>query len=153
MQIPGRRPASPHPMPELQSRGYNDLSILTLNFCFSPYFLSICLISGKENRWKRHKPPCISVSRIKPVEGLSLRRNWVTHPLPRTGVCFPPWIQRGREQHTPFRVRGWGHPIPTTGQKAWHSVYSVSVINPFFVSRSVTFIKGVLLSNKSVRRC
>ncbi len=45
-------------------------------------------------------------------------------PLSRKQVC-PPLGTKGREDNTRLRVRGWGEPIWTTGEKAWHSVYSV----------------------------
>ncbi len=44
-----------------------------------------------------------------------------THPLPPKRVRLPPWTQRG--SNTPLRVRGYGDPIRTTGQKAWHFVW------------------------------
>ncbi len=54
----------------------------------------------------------------------SPRPNWV-HPasLLQASVYRPPGT-KGSE-HTRLRVRGWAHPIRTTGEKAWHSVYFV----------------------------
>jgi hypothetical protein len=45
--------------------------------------------------------------------------------LPQASVSPPLWNQRG-EYNTRWRVRERGEPIQTTGEKAWHSVYSVS---------------------------
>ncbi len=41
----------------------------------------------------------VTIVYISVPECLSLRRNWVLHPLPRKLVCLPPWTQRG-EQHS-----------------------------------------------------
>ncbi len=67
-------------------------------------------------------------------EYLSLRRNWVP-TLPPKLVCLPPWTQRGGVT----LICGWGgvggtnqFGRRTTGQKAWHSVYSVG--SPHFTS-------------------
>jgi hypothetical protein len=42
-------------------------------------------------------------------------------PLSRKRMCPPPWNQRGR-----IHSLG-GEPIRTTGEKTWHSVYSVPI--------------------------
>jgi hypothetical protein len=49
------------------------------------------------------------------------------HPPPPRKRVYPPWTQRERGTNTGLRVRGCGEPIRTTGQKVWHSVYSVLV--------------------------
>jgi hypothetical protein len=48
--------------------------------------------------------------------------NWDPHPLTRR-LVYPPLLFLGGG-HTRLQVRGWGEPIWTTGEKAWHSVYS-----------------------------
>ncbi len=48
------------------------------------------------------------------------------HSFPPQRVCLPPWIQRGREQHS-LAGEGVGGPIRTTGQKARHSVYAAII--------------------------
>jgi hypothetical protein len=45
-------------------------------------------------------------------------------PLPSECASPPTWVLRG--SLTCLRGKGWGRLIRTTGQKAWHSVYSVS---------------------------
>ncbi len=61
-------------------------------------------------------------------------------PSPRKRVCLPSWTHRGEDQHS-FVGEGVGNPIPTTGKKARHSVYSVgrlqhrgrnNVLNKYF---------------------
>ncbi len=44
------------------------------------------------------------------------------HSHPRKRVYLPSWTQRGTTLACGW---GWGDPIRTTGQKAWHSVYCV----------------------------
>ncbi len=54
--------------------------------------------------------------------------NGSSQPLVRKQVYLPrPWTQR-EGNNTRLRVRGWGDPILTTGQKVWHSVYSLVYI-------------------------
>jgi hypothetical protein len=53
-------------------------------------------------------------------ECLSLRPNWL--PLSRKGVCPP--LEPNVGGTTRLRVSGRWEPIRTTGEKAWHSVYS-----------------------------
>ncbi len=60
-------------------------------------------------------------------ECLSLRRNWIPPPPPLQVSVSPPLDPNGGS-NPHFRVRGWGDPIRTTGQKAWHSVYFVPCI-------------------------
>jgi hypothetical protein len=56
-------------------------------------------------------------------ECLSLRQNWLPlPPLPQASVS--PLDPKGGG-NTRLRVRWWGKPIRTTGEKAWHSVYSM----------------------------
>jgi hypothetical protein len=45
------------------------------------------------------------------------------HPLPQASVS-PPLDPKG-VSNTRLRVREWGDPVKTTGQKAWHWVFSV----------------------------
>jgi hypothetical protein len=63
----------------------------------------------------------IEYQSVRPFVGIGS-----SHPLPRkrVRVCLSPG-PKGGEQHT-LAGEGWGDPIRTTGQKAWHSVYSVS---------------------------
>jgi hypothetical protein len=63
-------------------------------------------------------------------ECLSCRRNWVPPPSPACECAFP-LRPKGGKSNTLLRVRGWGDPFRTTGQKAWHSVYSV--VEPFYI--------------------
>ncbi len=52
-----------------------------------------------------------------------LVRNGSTHPLSRKRMCPPPEPKGGG--NTRLRLRRLADPIRTTGEKAWHSVYSV----------------------------
>ncbi len=45
-------------------------------------------------------------------------------PSPLSECYSPTWKQRG-EGNTRLRVRGWGEPIRTTGEKDYNSVYSL----------------------------
>ncbi len=56
---------------------------------------------------------------------MSPRGNWDSPNPSLASDCTPPTRTGGG--HTRLRVRGWGspNPIPTTGEKAKHSVYSV----------------------------
>ncbi len=58
-------------------------------------------------------------------------------PLSRKRVCPPPPETKGRK-NTRWRVRGLGEQIRTTGEKAWHTVYSVVK----GMERSRTFVWG-----------
>ncbi len=51
-------------------------------------------------------------------------------PFPAS-ECVSPLGPKGVRHNTPLRVRGWG-PNQTTGQKAWHSVYSVQYCEQYF---------------------
>jgi hypothetical protein len=44
-------------------------------------------------------------------------------PCDASEFVHPPRNQRGG--NTRLRVRGWADPIRTTGEKAWHCIYSV----------------------------
>ncbi len=57
-------------------------------------------------------------------ECLSLRRNWAPPPPPSQASVSPPLNPKRGEQHS-LECEVVGEPIPTKGQKAWHSVYSV----------------------------
>jgi hypothetical protein len=64
---------------------------------------------------------------------MSPRRNWgLSHPLSRQRVCPPPPNQRGEGTLACGRGVG-GVPIPTTGEKAEHSAYSVIFIYSFYL--------------------
>jgi hypothetical protein len=45
--------------------------------------------------------------------------------LSPANVPLPPEPKGGHTGHTRLRVRGWGVPIPTTGEKAQHSAYTL----------------------------
>jgi hypothetical protein len=51
-------------------------------------------------------------------------------PLPQASESAPPppWNQRGGGQHS-LAGEGRGEPIRTTGEKAWHSIYSMVIHN------------------------
>ncbi len=53
---------------------------------------------------------------------MSPRRNWDPPP---PSECAPTSGSKGGGGHIRLRVRWWGLPIPTIGEKAQHSVYSV----------------------------
>jgi hypothetical protein len=55
------------------------------------------------------------------------RRNRFLRPSPPVSVS-PLGPKRGEQHSLAGEGVGWGDPIPTTRQKAWHSVYSVSQI-------------------------
>ncbi len=46
-------------------------------------------------------------------------------PLSRKRVCLPPPLGTKREQHSFAGEGAEGEPIWTTGEKAWHSVYTL----------------------------
>ncbi len=83
----------------------------------------------------------------KPVKGLnntcrvagclSLRQNWDPPAPSRKRVCRPPW----GGGNTRLRVRRREEPIRTTGETAWHSVYSVPnpLCNTWFQHIMVVF--------------
>ncbi len=50
--------------------------------------------------------------------------RWVPPPPPPLARSESPSLDQ-RGGNTRFRVRGVGDPFRTTGQKAWHPVYSV----------------------------
>ncbi len=54
----------------------------------------------------------------------------------------PPLNPKG-ESNTRLRVRGWGYPVRTTGQKAWHSVYSVVLMFGLARQRRLSLQEGV----------
>ncbi len=55
---------------------------------------------------------------------MSPRRNWDSPTPSLASDCAPSPGTKGGG-HTRLQVRGWGVPIPTTGEKAQHSAYSV----------------------------
>ncbi len=59
--------------------------------------------------------------------------------------CVPPLNQRGG--NTRLQVRGRGEPILTTGEKAWHSVYSVVVPRRLFFTALQWILHLVYISN------
>ncbi len=56
-------------------------------------------------------------------EGLYCSTHRVPECLSRKRECLPLGPRGGG--NTSLRMRVWGEPILTTGQKAWHSVYFV----------------------------
>jgi hypothetical protein len=62
---------------------------------------------------------------IRVPECLSLRRNWVPHPLTPSERVSPLEPKGGGVTHS-LAGDGVGGPVRTIGQKAWHSVYSVA---------------------------
>ncbi len=49
---------------------------------------------------------------------MSPRRNWDSPTPSLASECAPPRNLKGGGVHTHLRVRGWGVPIPKTGEKA-----------------------------------
>jgi hypothetical protein len=68
----------------------------------------------------------ILYARPRVPECLSHRQNWVPPPSNPLASVSPPSNPKG-EINTLLRVRGWGDPTRTTGEKAWHSAYSVGM--------------------------
>ncbi len=64
-----------------------------------------------------------------------LVRTGIPHPLFPQRVC-PPWNQGGK--HSPAGEGVGEVPIRTTGEKAWHSVYSVPIVKKVEMGGGVT---------------
>jgi hypothetical protein len=54
---------------------------------------------------------------------LPLRPNWV-RPPPLSQASGSPPREPKEGGNTRLRVRGWGIPVQTTGEKAWHFIFS-----------------------------
>ncbi len=73
---------------------------------------------------------------IRVPECLSLRRNWVPHPLTPSERVSPLEPKGGGVTHS-LAGDGVGGPVRTIGQKAWHSVYSVAQPSPQTAKQNV----------------
>ncbi len=53
---------------------------------------------------------------------------WIGSPtLPPQASVSPPLGPKGGRRNTSLWVRGWADPTPTTGKKAWDSLYSTAI--------------------------
>jgi hypothetical protein len=97
-----------------------------LRFCFR--FLVFCtevnhvksgfFFASKRNEIFASISNFASEAKVRAHPSLSPRWNWDPCPSPASECALPPGPGGGGGVHTLLRVRGWGVPIRTTGEKA-----------------------------------
>ncbi len=86
--------------------------------------LSICYLLNYNGKIYRDESTSTQVNRVPQCN--SFHRKWDSPPpAPPPAGAPPPPLRNQRGEHTRLRVKEWGVPIPTTGEKAYHSAYSV----------------------------